>query len=98
MFGEEPPNSGSCTVTGLSDTLPVLVTVKVYGILSPTSGPLPSTSLIAPAVFFSRIAGNAAIGVLVEDVSETWTPLVPVPLAVAVLSTLPAFTSAWVSV
>ncbi len=55
--------------------------------VSPASGPLESTSLMAPAVFFSEIAGNAATGVLVEAVSLTWTPLVPVPLVAAVLST-----------
>ena len=97
-LGLAPPNSGSCTVTGFRVTLPVFVTLKVYGILSPASGPLPSRSSIAPAVFFSRIAGKAATGVLVDEVSVTWTPLVPVPLAVAVLSTIPAFTSDWVRV
>ncbi|CAM3679269.1 hypothetical protein NOMA109596_06760 [Nocardioides marinus] len=66
--------------------------------VSPASGPLPSTSLIAPEVFFSEIAGKAATGVLVEDVSETLTPLAAVPVVVAVLSTLPASTSPWVRV
>ena len=66
--------------------------------VSPASSPLPSRSLIAPAVFFSVIAGKAATGVLVEDGLVTLTPLGAVPVAVAVLSTLPASTSDWVSV
>ena len=54
--------------------------------------------MIALAVLSSSIDGCAATGVVVESVSVTLPPVGGVPVAVAVLSTLPASTSAWVSV
>ena len=66
--------------------------------VSPASGPLPSLSSIAEAVLVSSIAGTAVMVVLVESLEVTFAPPGAVPVAVAVLSRLPASTSAWVNV
>ncbi|CAM3679566.1 hypothetical protein NOMA109596_06780 [Nocardioides marinus] len=66
--------------------------------MSPTSGPLPSLSSIADAVLVSSIAGTAVMVVVVESLEVTLAPPGAVPVAVAVLSRLPASTSACVSV
>ena len=66
--------------------------------VSPASWPLPSLSSIAEAVLVSLIAGAATTGVVVESGSVTFEPSGAVPVAVAVLSTLPASTSPWVRV
>jgi hypothetical protein len=62
------------------------------------SWPLPSLSSIVEAVSVSLIAGAATTGGDVESGSVTFEPSGAVPVAVAVLSTVPASTSAWVSV
>ena len=98
MLGFAPPKSGSWTLTGCSVTLPVLVTLKPKVIVSPAAAPLPSRSLIADAVFTRSIAAVRATGVLVESALVTFAPEGAVPVAVAVLSTVPASTFAWVSV
>ncbi|CAM3679462.1 hypothetical protein NOMA109596_06765 [Nocardioides marinus] len=66
--------------------------------MSPASAPLESTSLIAEAVFTRSIAAVRATGVLVESALVTFAPDGAVPVAVAVLSRLPASTSACVRV
>ena len=53
--------------------------------------------MTAPAVLSSSMDGYAGTGVLVESSSVTFGPEGGVPLAVAVLFTVPASTSAWVS-
>jgi hypothetical protein len=50
-----------------------------------------------PARFSSLIEGPAGIGVSVESDALTAAPVGGVPLAVAVLATRPASTSAWLS-
>ena len=66
--------------------------------MSPASAPLESRSLIAEAVFTRSIAAVRATGVLVESALVTFAPEGAVPVAVAVLSTVPASTLAWVRV
>ena len=66
--------------------------------VSPASAPLPSTSTIGEATLSSAMAGPAGSGVSVDEVSLTFTPVGPVPVAVAVLARSPESTSAWVSV
>ncbi|CAM3679515.1 hypothetical protein NOMA109596_06770 [Nocardioides marinus] len=66
--------------------------------MSPASAPLPSRSLIVDALLSSSRPGPAGIGLSVEAVSVTVAPEGPVPVAVAVFSSLPASTFVWVSV
>ena len=66
--------------------------------MSPASAPLASLSLIAEPVLSSSSAGSFGTGVLTVSLSVTGGPAGGVPVAVAVLSTLPASTSAWLSV
>ena len=51
-----------------------------------------------PACLSSVRAGDAGMSTDAESVSVTSVPLGSVPVTVAVLSTTPASTSAWVSV
>ena len=97
-FGLAPPNSGSFTVTGFSVTLPVLVTLKEKVRTSPASMPLASGSLSDSTDLSRSIPALRSTGVLVESEAVTLVPEGAVPVVVAVLSTLPASTSAWVSV
>ncbi len=92
------PTLASATATEVRLTLPVLVTRKLYGTVSPASGPLASRSSSAPAVLARVIPGTFAIGVSVVSVPVTGAPVGGVPETVALLGTWPASTSAWVSV
>jgi hypothetical protein len=87
------PTFGSETPTVVSVTLPVLVTTNVYAIVEPAVVPDG-----VPACLSSAIAGDRVTGVLTELVPVTAAPVGGVPVAVAVLFTTPASTSACVSV
>ena len=83
----------SFTTTPFNGTLPLLVMAKMYAMVSPASVmPLPLTSTGVPAVL-TRVsdAAGAVTGVLVVDGAlVTSVPPGGVPVAVALLSTLPA--------
>ncbi|CAM4016065.1 hypothetical protein NOMA109596_18865 [Nocardioides marinus] len=66
--------------------------------VSPASWPLPSLSSIADGVTTSLIDGAPTTGVDDESLPVTVAPPAVVPVAVAVLSTLPLSTSMTVSV
>ena len=96
------PDNGSVTTTLVNVTSPVLVTVKVYVITSPTA-PVPPTE----EVFTRAIDGVCVNGVVVgsswklllsSDKSVTGPPIGGVPVAVAWLVTEPASRSDWVMV
>ena len=71
----------------------------MYAMVSPASGPLPSTSVIPAACLSRVIVAVRVIGVSVVSVAVgAVTPAGGVPVAVAELATCPEFTSAWVSV
>src|SRR6185312_3682613 len=89
----------SLMTTPLIGTLPALVTRNEYAIVSPASVmPLPLTSTGAAAVF-TRVSAGAGVLVGVDVVAGSLVTGVPpggVPVAVALLSTLPAVSSAGV--
>jgi hypothetical protein len=87
------PTFGSLTPTLVNVTLPVFFTRNEYAIVEPADMPDG-----APADFVSVIAGVRVTGVVVELVVVTAAPVGGVPDAVAVLFTVPASTSAWVTV
>ena len=91
------PTMSSFTLTEVSVTLPVLVTTKLNGIVSPGFPMIPSwfASTIAPADLSMVMPGSSsASGVEVESGGDTTGgPVGGVPVAVAVLSTEPASTS-----
>ncbi len=91
--------SASSTVTPVSVTAPVLVTVNVYGMVSPASTrPSASTSSGVPAALSTVRVAMVEVGVLVLSGSDSAAgPVGGVPDAVAVLSTDPLLTSAWVT-
>ena len=94
-------NLASLMTTPLSGTLPPLVATNEYAIVSPASVmPLPLTSIGAAAVF-TRLSAGAA-GVTSVDVVDgglvVGVPPGGVPVAVALLSTEPAVSSAAVIV
>ncbi len=65
-------------------------------IVSPASGPLPSTSTTPPVCLSSTIDAVRVRGVEVLSVAVGGVrPVGGVPVAVAVLLTTPAFTSDW---
>ena len=76
----------------------MLVAVKRYSTVSPASTrPLPFASTAWPACLSSVRVATVLVGVLVVSVAgRTGVPSGPVAVAVAVLSTVPASTSAWV--
>jgi hypothetical protein len=86
------PTFGSETPTLVSVTLPVFATTKVYRIVDPAVMPLG-----VPAVLATEIAGERVIGAFAVLVPVTADPVGGVPVAVAVLFTTPASTSACVS-
>ena len=87
------PTFASDTATPVTVTFPVFVTRNVYGTVEVAA--LPDA---VPACFFSVIAGDRVIVLLVELVADTAAPVGGVPDALAVLFTTPASTSACVSV
>jgi hypothetical protein len=87
------PTFGSVTPTLVTVTLPEFVTMNVYAIVDPATNPLGT-----PACLSNVIAGVRVIGVLTELVAVIAEPVGGVPVAVAVLFTTPASTSACVSV
>ena len=87
------PTFGSLTPTLVNVTLPVFFTRNEYAMVEPAD--IPDG---APADFVSVIAGVRVIGVTTELVAVTVVPVGDVPVAVAVLFTVPASTSACVSV
>ena len=87
------PAVRSFTPTEVRVTLPVLVTMNVYGRAEPATVPAS-----VPARLSSAIEGDRVTGVLTELVAEIAAPVGGVPAAVAVLATPPASTSACVSV
>ena len=87
-----PPAFGSETVIAPSVTLPVFLTTKLYGSVEPAVAPDS-----VPACLSSVMLGAAAIGVSTESVADTGSPTGGVTVAIAVLVTWPASTSAWVS-
>ena len=93
------PAVGSVTATDESVTVPVSLTRNDHRMVSPRSVlPSPLTS-VATADLVSPRAGAWAMGVDVEELLDVIAaPLGFLPLAVAVLLTCPASTSAWVTV
>jgi hypothetical protein len=87
------PTFGSVTLTADNVTLPVFVTRNVYPIVDPTVFPDGVPACLSNVIVLVRV-----IGVDVLSVAVTAAPVGGVPDAVAVLSTTPAFTSAWVNV
>ena len=87
------PTFGSLTPTLVNVTLPVFFTRNEYAIVEPAD--IPDG---APADFVNVIAGPAGIVVSVESAFVRADPVGGVPVAVAVLATCPASTSAWVTV
>jgi sortase (surface protein transpeptidase) len=90
------PTFGSLTVTPVKVTDPVLVTRKLKSIVSPASTrPLPLRSAGVPATLSRVNVALVSVGVDVESGAESIAgPVGGVPVAVAVLSTDPPFTSA----
>ncbi len=87
------PALGSVTPTVVRVTLPELVTMNVYAMVAPATKPDG-----VPACLSTVIAGVRVIGAVADAVVVTAAPVGGVPVAVAVLLTTPASTSAWVSV
>src|SRR5690625_1132461 len=88
-----PPSNGSLTTTSVRVTSPVLVTVKVYSISTPTSyGPALVTCLS------SSMPGFWATGVVTSSSPGTLLPEGSSASTVATLITSPASTSSWVTV
>ncbi len=89
-----PENAVSVTPTSLSVTLPVLVTTKEYVTVCPAE-----VTVVGFAVLAIVSAGSGvAVTVVVEGGDVGGGPDGGVPVAVAVLVTEPASTSAWVTV
>ena len=92
------PAKGSATPIGFRVTLPVFSTLKVYVTMSPSeSTPSPLVSASDP-VLVRAIDGSAVRATFSVSASVTAGPVGGVPVAVAVLLTEPASTSAWVRV
>src|SRR5688572_8987319 len=87
-----PGNSGSLTLTFVMVTLPVLVTLKVYVSRSPAESAVETVALSSVQL------GVAAIRTVLVSVASASVPFAGVPVAVAVLTTWPLSTSAWVAV
>ena len=95
----ERPTSGSLMVTAASVTLPVLETVNENVCVSPNDGPVGAASVVTATVLDRVIVLVWEIGVVVDELFDvTPGPVGGVPLAVAVLLIVPAFTSDWVIV
>ncbi len=94
------PTFASLTTKSVRLTSPLLVTRNVYGMVSPASTrPLPLLLTGVPATLSTEIALVAEVEVEVMSPGEvTGGPVGGVPVAVAVLTTEPPFTSAWVIV
>ena len=94
------PAFGSATATPRRSRPPVFVTMKVYAMVSPTPMvPLPSTSTGVPARFTRASATGVPTGVsTVSDGEVTDVPVGELPVARAVFVTLPASSSAAVTV
>ena len=89
------PANGSVMLTAVRVTLPVFVTANENVCTSPGDGPVGAESLVRATDLASAIVFVWAIAVDVDDVAEvTAGPEGGVALAVAVLVTTPAFTSA----
>ena len=91
------PTFGSLTATLDKLTVPVLVTTKLYAMVSPgSSRPLPLASTGSAPVLSTANIGTVGTGVLALSVAGavSVTPGGEVPVAVAVLSTVPASASA----
>ena len=82
-------------VTSLSVVLPVLVAVNAYSTVSPA---MPVASAANAPCLSREICGVPGRGTSAESSSVTSSPLGGVPVVVAVLSTVPESTSAWVRV
>ena len=94
----DKPTIGSDTAIAPSVTLPVLVTAKRYLSVSPlVTPPLPSASLFEPsdlARVSDDVCGTAVVD---EPVAVTVVALGVLAAAVALLTMVPASTSAWVT-
>ena len=89
------PASGSVILTEVRVTLPVFVTANENVCTSPDDAPVGAVSVVITTDFASAIVFVWAIAVDDDDAAEVTTgPEGGVALAVAVLVTTPAFTSA----
>ena len=89
QLSADSPGIGSVTVTGLSVTLPALVTS--VGVGDHHAG---AEKLGVSDDLTTLISGAATAGTVTDDVAATGSPLGGVPVTVAVLTTWPASTSA----
>jgi hypothetical protein len=79
-----PPTTGSSIATLVSVTLPVFVTMNVYGIVEPLVCPLS-----APDCLSSAIRGAAGTSVSMESLAETGLPVGGSAVTDAVFATCP---------
>ena len=91
---EDSPASWSVMPTLLSETFPLLRTVKVKVTVLPAT----LVPLVSAPDFVSVIAGPCGIGTVAGADASTVAPPGAVPEVAAVLTTEPEFTSARVSV
>ena len=89
------PARGSAIVTPVSVRLPALVTVKVQLTVSPARPVAPEAR--PPSLTMVRREVSVTCTVAVASGAVTAPPLAPRAPAPAVLTTLPASTSVWVS-
>lgn len=96
---DDRPGNGSTMAIAVSITLPVLVTKNEKVCVSPSDGPVGVVSVVSVTDLDSESVLIWLIGVAVDDGFDVVAnPFGGLALAVAVLSTDPALTSAWVIV